>query len=82
MKLILLIVGWLCLWPFGPLHGHGVEGQVAPGGLAVSLQYSSGEAMSFAKVTIVSPTDGRTFQVGHADRHSRCCFYPDTGGDW
>ena len=81
MKLILLWCLWVLCWP-GLLAAHGVTGEVTPGGIAVAYRYSSGEVMSFARVTVVSPADGKTFQVGNADRHGRFCFYPDTPGDW
>jgi len=61
---------------------HGVEGTVQPGGLAVVCQYSSGEPMSYAKVTILSPGTSQPFQVGHADKNGRFCFYPDALGEW
>ncbi len=82
MSTALLILVWCLFWPSGPLYGHGVSGEVTPGGLAVSWRYSSGEAMSFAKVTVISPTDGKTFQVGNADRNGRFCFHPDAPGEW
>lgn len=61
---------------------HGVEGTVQTGGVAVAFRYSSGEAMSYAKVTVLSPGTSQTFQVGNTDRNGRFCFYPDTPGEW
>ncbi|MEW6658926.1 MAG: hypothetical protein AB1424_09725 [Thermodesulfobacteriota bacterium] len=61
---------------------HGVEGTVQPGGLAVACRYSSGEPMSYAKVTILSPGTTQPFQVGNADKNGRFCFYPDALGEW
>lgn len=61
---------------------HGVEGTVQPGGLAVTCRYSTGEAMSYAKVTVLSPGTTQPFQVGNTDRNGRFCFYPDTVGEW
>ena len=61
---------------------HGVEGTVYLGGLAVACRYSSGEAMSYAKVTIFPPQSKQPFQVGHADKNGRFCFYPDALGKW
>lgn len=83
MKKFLVAVLGLCLLGIdGPLYGHGVSGEAAPGGIAVTFTYSSQEAMAFAKITVTSPTDGKTFQVGNADRHGRFCFFPDAPGDW
>jgi len=73
---------WLILALTGPLYGHGVLGEAGPGGMAVTFRFTSGEAMSFAKVTITSPKEGKTYQVGHTDPHGRFCFYPDAPGDW
>lgn len=64
------------------VFAHGVEGTVEPGGLAVACRYSTGEAMSYAKVTVLSPATPQTFQVGNTDRNGRFCFYPDTPGEW
>jgi len=61
---------------------HGVEGSVQPGGLMAACQYSTGEPMSYAKVTIFSPGSGQPFQVGHCDKNGRFCFYPDALGKW
>jgi len=65
-----------------PALGHGVEGSVQPGGLAVSCRYSTGEPMEYAKVTIFSPGTNQPFQVGHTDKNGRFCFYPDAPGEW
>jgi nickel transport protein len=86
MRLFLFSSRWLVLlmvllFPWQVL-AHGVEGTVQPGGLAVAFQYSSGEAMSYAKVTILSPGTSQPFQVGHADKNGRFCFYPDALGQW
>lgn len=61
---------------------HGVEATVQPGGLAVACRYSSGEVMDYAKVTVLAPGSNQPFQVGHADKNGRFCFYPDTPGEW
>jgi nickel transport protein len=61
---------------------HGVEGTVQPGGLTVACQYSTGEPMSYAKVTVLAPASSQPFQVGHADKNGRFCFYPDALGEW
>lgn len=86
MELRLLSIAWIMLLLahiFPPrVLAHGVEGTVQPGGLAVSFQYSSGEAMSYAKVNVLTPAPPQTYQVGHTDKNGRFCFYPDTPGDW
>ena len=83
MKKILIVMIVLCLTGLaGPVSGHGVLGEATPGGIAVTFTYSSQEAMAFAKVTVTSPADRKTFQVGNADRHGRFCFFPDAPGDW
>ena len=61
---------------------HGVEGTVQPGGLTVACQYSTGEPMSYAKVTIFAPGSDQPFQVGHTDKNGRFGFFPDALGDW
>jgi nickel transport protein len=61
---------------------HGVEGTVQPGGLMVACQYSTGEPMSYAKVTVLAPASSQPFQVGHTDKNGRFCFYPDALGEW
>lgn len=73
--LMVLVFPWQLL-------AHGVEGTVQPGGLAAACQYSSGEPMSYAKVTILSPGTSQPFQVGNTDKNGRFCFYPDALGEW
>jgi nickel transport protein len=75
LVLVVLMFPWQVL-------AHGVEGTVQPGGLAVSCRYSTGEAMSYAKVTVLSPATPETFQVGHTDKNGRFCFFPDAPGEW
>ena len=64
------------------LYAHGVEGTVQSGGLVVTAQYDTGEAMSYAKVTILAPGTKLSFQSGRTDRNGRFCFFPDTAGEW
>jgi hypothetical protein len=64
------------------LLAHGVEGTVQPGGLTVTCQYSNGEAMSYAKVTILPPGMNQPFQVGHTDKNGHICFFPDALEEW
>jgi len=64
------------------IHAHGVQGSVENGGLVVTAQYDTGEAMSYAKVTISAPGAKLPFQSGRTDRNGRFCFFPDTAGEW
>lgn len=64
------------------IYAHGVQGTVENGGLVVTAQYDTGEAMSYAKVTISAPGAKLTFQTGRTDRNGRFCFFPDIAGDW
>ncbi|MBW2576013.1 MAG: hypothetical protein JRC88_11140 [Deltaproteobacteria bacterium] len=64
------------------LFAHGVKGTVKEGGLVVTAQYDTGEAMSYAKVKISAPGAKLTFQSGRTDRNGRFCFFPDVAGDW
>ena len=38
--------------------------------------------MDYAKITIFAPGSNQPFQVGHADKNGRFCFYPDAPGEW
>lgn len=80
-KHMVLIVTLAFLLP-SPLFAHGVKGTVKDGGLVVTAQYDTGEAMSYAKVKISAPGAKLTFQSGRTDRNGRFCFFPDTPGDW
>jgi nickel transport protein len=80
-KRMVLIVTLAFLLP-SPLFAHGVKGLVKEGGLVVTAQYDTGEAMSYAKVKISAPGAKLTFQSGRTDRNGRFCFFPDTPGDW
>lgn len=86
MKILhrLVIAGILLLLLQVPSQvlAHGVEGTVQPGGVAVACHYSSGEAMSYAKVTVFPPKTNQPFQVGYTDKNGRFCFYPDALGEW
>ena len=64
------------------LYGHGVTGKVDAGGMVVTAEYDTGEAMSYAKVKISAPGEELTFQSGRTDRNGRFCFFPDAAGDW
>ncbi|MFZ5450623.1 MAG: hypothetical protein ACOZF2_01940 [Thermodesulfobacteriota bacterium] len=81
---LLATTGILLLLLLSPsrVPAHGVEGTVQSGGVAVACRYSTGEPMSYAKVTIFPPEGKQPFQVGHTDKNGRFCFYPDALGDW
>jgi len=64
------------------LYAHGVRGKVDAGGIVVTAQYDTGEAMSYARVKISAPGAKLPFQSGRTDRNGRFCFSPDTSGDW
>ncbi len=64
------------------LFAHGVKGLVKEGGLVVTAQYDTGEAMSYSRVKISAPDAKLPFQSGRTDRNGRFCFFPDTPGDW
>ena len=64
------------------LYGHGVTGRIDAGGMVVSAEYDTGEAMRYAKVKISAPGTELTFQSGWTDKNGRFCFFPDTPGDW
>ncbi len=64
------------------LYAHGVQGTVDRGGLVVTAQYDTGEAMSYAKVSISAPGAKLPFQNGRTDRNGRFCFFPDAAGEW
>jgi len=79
--LMIFMSGMIFLVP-SLLHGHGAMGKVDAGGIAVTAQYDTGEAMSYAKVNISAPGAELTFQSGRTDRNGRFCFFPDASGDW
>jgi nickel transport protein len=64
------------------LHAHGVQGTVGNGGIVIMAQYDSGEAMSYARVSIEAPGAELPFQSGRTDRNGRFCFFPDASGEW
>ncbi len=80
-KRIVLIATLVFLLP-SPLFAHGVKGSVKEGGLVVTAQYDTGEAMSYARVKISAPDAKFLFQSGRTDRNGRFCFFPDVAGDW
>ena len=78
---MMLFLGVILLLPL-PLHAHGVKGTVDKGGIVVTAKYSTGEAMSYARVKILAPGTRLTFQSGRTDRNGRFCFFPDGQGNW
>lgn len=80
-KRMVLIATLVFLLP-SPLFAHGVRGMVDEGGLMVTAEYDTGEAMSYARVKISAPGARLTFQSGRTDRNGRFCFFPDVTGDW
>ena len=64
------------------LCAHGVTGKTGTGGIVVSAMYDTGEAMDYAKVTILAPDANLKFQSGRTDRNGRFCFFPDVSGNW
>lgn len=80
-KHMILIATLAFLLP-SPLFAHGVKGTVKEGGLVVTAQYDTGEAMSYARVRISAPGAKLPFQSGRTDRNGRFCFFPDASGDW
>ena len=79
--LMIFISSVIILAPY-LLYAHGVNGKVDAGGVVVTAEYDSGEAMSYAKVKISAPGAKITFQSGRTDRNGRFSFFPDTPGDW
>ncbi len=80
-KRMFLIATLAFLLP-SPLFAHGVKGSVKEGGIVVTAQYDTGEAMSYARVRISAPGAKLLFQSGRTDRNGQFCFFPDTPGDW
>ena len=64
------------------LYAHGVTSKIDTGGIVVSAMYDTGEAMDYARVTVLAPGANLKFQSGRTDRNGRFCFFPDVSGDW
>ena len=64
------------------LFAHGVRGKIDFGAVVVTAQYDTGEAMCYAKVTILAPEAQLPFQSGRTDKNGRFSFSPDIPGDW
>lgn len=84
MKYRSLIFSFLAIAAMSPalLYAHGVTGKTGTGGIVVSAMYDTGEAMDYAKVTILAPDANLKFQSGRTDRNGRFCFFPDVSGNW
>jgi len=80
----ILFVSFIILFLFCPTgsYAHGVRGQVALGGIVLAGEYSTGEAMRYARVDITAPGSSLPFQSGRTDRNGRFCFFPYTPGQW
>lgn len=84
MKYRSLIFSFLTMTAMSPalLYAHGVTGKIDTGGIVVSAMYDTGEAMDYARVTVLAPGANLIFQSGRTDRNGRFCFFPDVSGDW
>ena len=78
--MIILLVTGVFLLP-SQLCAHGVQGAVENGGLVVTAQYDTGEAMSYARVKISAPGARLTFQSGRTDSNGHFCFFPDAAAE-
>ena len=81
MKTCFLIISFIAIFS-SYLFGHGVKGKVFYGGIVVKGEYSTGEPMNYAKVTIIAPDKKIPFQIGRTDRNGCFCFSPDIKGKW
>jgi len=84
MKYKSVIFSFLTMAAMSPalLYAHGVTGKTGTGGIVVSAMYDTGEAMNYAKVTVLAPGANLKFQSGRTDRNGRFCFFPDVNGEW
>jgi nickel transport protein len=80
-SLILLFLAAAAMSP-ALLYAHGVTSNIDTGGIVVSAMYDTGEAMDYARVTVLAPGASLKFQSGRTDRNGRFCFFPDVSGDW
>ena len=80
-----LFVVTCCLVLFAPLQAlaHGTQGAIAvQRGLLVEAEYSGGEPMDYANISISRAGDDAPFQQGNLDRNGRFLFLPDQNGTW
>jgi nickel transport protein len=84
MKYRSLIFSFLAMAAMSPalLYAHGVTSKIDTGGIVVSAMYDTGEAMDYARVTVLAPDSNVKFQSGRTDRNGRFCFFPDVSGNW
>ncbi len=77
-----LVLACLLLAPL-PALAHGVETRQGPASASVVAicEYSDGEPMGFAKVTVRNPQGG-THQVGNADAQGRFAWLAEENGQW
>ena len=84
--LTLLVLGSaLLLGPGAPSKAlaHGTEGEIAVRqGLLVEAEYSDGEPMAYANISISRMGEDTPFQQGNLDRRGRFLFLPDHNGTW
>lgn len=68
----------------GHLWAHGVEYQIDPGGLTITVWYEGLKStpMSNAFVKVFAPGENAEFQKGRTDRNGRFSFFPDRPGKW
>ncbi len=77
-----LVLAWAL--PSGArAHGTGTRWLEDERALAVYFHYSTGEPMSWVKVRVFGPGDGKLeFVSARTDRNGRFAFLPDTPGHW
>lgn len=66
-------------------YAHGVISTVlkpSPRSAVVEAHYSSGEPMSYAKVTVKFKGVNLPFQSGYTDQNGYFAFIPDKEGEW
>jgi len=82
----LLVLGSALLLPPGAPSqalAHGTEGGIAVRqGLLVEAEYSDGEPMAYANISISRVGEDTPFQQGNLDRQGRFLFLPDKNGTW
>lgn len=75
--MLLLLLGSQCLW------AHGISHTLFKGGVGIQVSYDDGSPLSYAEVTIYSPSEKQVeFQTGMTDKNGRFVFSPDESGDW
>jgi nickel transport protein len=75
----------LCIFAAISAYGHGVDAVTADADsvVAVEIRYNSGEPMTYATISVFSPSSPKTEVIaGFADRNGRYAFIPDEDGEW